>query len=146
MSVTDRHSNARTPRQGLVHSPPPPPSQPAQSGDLFSTSQYSSAHTPPVSPPLPPAGGEIDRIHQAMRAQAQEAETRRPDYLKRVKRSISEVEAPELEEERHAGVGIGITESPLKGRRLKLFQETSEESFEESLMAGGYGRYVRRQS
>ncbi|KAF4607120.1 hypothetical protein EYR38_001178 [Pleurotus pulmonarius] len=141
MSVTDRHSNARTPRQCLVHSPPPPPSQPAQSGDLFSTSQYSSAHTPPVSPPLPPAGGEIDRIHQAMRAQAQEAETRRPDYLKRVKRSISEVEAPELEEERHAGVGIGITESPLKGRRLKLFQETSEESFEESLMAGGYGRY-----
>lgn len=37
---------------------------------------------------------------------------------------------------------IGITESPMKGRRIKLFQETSEESFEESLMAGGYGRYV----
>lgn len=25
---------------------------------------------------------------------------------------------------------------------LKLFLETSDESFEESLMAGGYGRYV----
>ncbi|KAI5989747.1 hypothetical protein EDD15DRAFT_2283553 [Pisolithus albus] len=38
---------------------------------------------------------------------------------------------------------IGITDSPAKGRCLTLFQETSEESFEESLMAGGYGRYYQ---
>jgi hypothetical protein len=29
----------------------------------------------------------------------------------------------------------------MKGRRITLFQETSEESFEQSLMAGGYGKY-----
>jgi hypothetical protein len=37
--------------------------------------------------------------------------------------------------------GMGITVSPMKGRRITLFQETSEESFEQSLMAGGYGKY-----
>lgn len=44
--------------------------------------------------------------------------------------------------DRLSAANVGITDSPAKGRRLKLFQETSEESFEESLMAGGYGRYV----
>ena len=40
-------------------------------------------------------------------------------------------------------LGLGITETPIKGRRIELwgFQETSEESFEERLMAGGYGGY-----
>lgn len=80
-------------------------------------------------------------------AQVQEAESRRPEYLKRSKRSISEAdptvsEAVELEEREMGLPGVGITVSPNKGRRLKLFQETSEESFEESLMAGGYGLYV----
>ena len=39
--------------------------------------------------------------------------------------------------------GLGIAETPVKGRRIELwgFQETSEESFEERLMAGGYGGY-----
>jgi hypothetical protein len=39
--------------------------------------------------------------------------------------------------------GLGIAETPIKGRRIELwgFQETSEESFEELLMAGGYGGY-----
>jgi len=39
--------------------------------------------------------------------------------------------------------GLGIAETPIKGRRIELwgFQETSEESFEERLMAGGYGGY-----
>jgi hypothetical protein len=37
----------------------------------------------------------------------------------------------------------GIAETPIKGRRMELwgFQETSKESFEERLMAGGYGGY-----
>ena len=63
-------------------------------------------------------------------------EVHRPEYLKRAKRSFVEVDDVESES------GVGIAVSPNKGRRLKLFQETSEESFEESLMAGGYGRYV----
>ncbi|KAF9242369.1 hypothetical protein BU15DRAFT_44126, partial [Melanogaster broomeanus] len=61
-------------------------------------------------------------------------ESRRPEYFKRDiagnDRSLS-----------RATANIGIVDSPIKGRRITLFQETSDESFEESLMAGGYGRY-----
>ncbi|KAJ7102613.1 hypothetical protein B0H15DRAFT_815366 [Mycena belliarum] len=115
--------------------------------------------TPPVSPTIPPAmipavpplvapspmpGGELERIRQTMMqnqlAQYQEAEARRPDYLKRAKRPSSASDPPPADDEsRHPGVGI--MDSPHKGRRITLFQETSDESFEESLMAGGYGRY-----
>ncbi|RXW14590.1 hypothetical protein EST38_g11265 [Candolleomyces aberdarensis] len=83
-------------------------------------------------------GGEMERIRQAERenvlAFTREAEARRPDYLKRTKHDSN---AMDEDGERP----VGIMETPVKGRRLKLFQETSEESFEESLMAGGYGRY-----
>ncbi|KAG6919472.1 hypothetical protein DXG01_005731 [Tephrocybe rancida] len=96
--------------------------------------------SPPRSPSRPAAGGEMERIRQAMLqdrlAQYQDAEIRRPEYLKRAKRTHSEAETPVEDEPT-----VGIMETPVKGRRLKLFQETSEESFEESLMAGGYGRY-----
>jgi len=114
--------------------------------------------TPPASPPprapssviIAGAGGEMERIRQsAMQdklAHLHEAEKRRPEYLKRAKRTLSDADPGCLEEEgmreRDRALAVGIMESPHKGRRLKLFQETSEESFEESLMAGGYGRYV----
>jgi hypothetical protein len=93
----------------------------------------------------------MERIRQTMMqdrlAHYQETESRRPDYLRRMKRTLTEADPAALLEDESAherSVVVGITESPVKGRRLKLFQETSEESFEESLMAGGYGRYVRR--
>ena len=81
----------------------------------------------------------------------QEAESRRPDYMKRAKRTLDEADPSALDEDERTRqldreALVGITESPTKGRRLKLFQETSEESFEESLMAGGYGRYVRKKT
>jgi len=85
---------------------------------------------------------------QSKIAHFQEAESRRPEYLKRAKRSrlesdhlVNEGRVSEETEENEPGP-VGITATPNRGRRLKLFQETSEESFEESLMAGGYGRYV----
>jgi PHD-finger len=86
-----------------------------------------------------PAGGEITRIRAdeaaARAAQERLAEARRPDYLKRISRgdAQSSTDMP----------GLGIAETPVKGRRIELwgFQETSEESFEERLMAGGYGGY-----
>ena len=96
------------------------------------------------------AGGEMERLRQVMLenrlAQIKEAEHRRPDYLKREKRAVHNpdfevTEKPSQCENDRSGM-IGIVDSPNKGRRLTLFQETSEESFEESLMAGGYGRYV----
>lgn len=98
---------------------------------------------------IPPAGGEMARIRQTTMenrmALLREAEMRRPDYLKREKRvgpsadysGTDHATQPDFDK----SVTIGVTNSPNKGRRLKLFQETSEESFEESLMAGGYGRY-----
>jgi len=92
----------------------------------------------------------MERIHRAMiqdrLAHYQETESRRPDYLRRMKRTLVNADTAALLEDEGAQelAAIGIMESPVKGRRLKLFQETSEESFEESLMAGGYGRYVRR--
>ncbi|KAK2462116.1 hypothetical protein APHAL10511_006579 [Amanita phalloides] len=111
----------------------------------------------PSSSPLEPAaeifpshnGGEMERLRQAMLenrlAQIKDAEDRRPDYLKREKRAgmnggNGELDKSNQHENDRAGA-IGITDSPSKGRRLTLFQETSDESFEESLMAGGYGRY-----
>ncbi|KAF8168372.1 hypothetical protein B0H34DRAFT_761121 [Crassisporium funariophilum] len=117
----------------------------------------SSISTPPMSPAqqlnltaVPAVGGEMERIRRAMKedrlAQILEAEKRRPEYLKRTKRTLSEADPGALDDVDNARdedrvLAVGIMESPNKGRRLKLFQETSEESFEESLMAGGYGRY-----
>lgn len=116
-----------------------------------------NAQPGPPPPPMqdaaaPAPGGEMDRIRQSVlaerMAQSREAERRRPEYLKRTKRTLSEADPGYLEDEdslpdNDRALAVGIMESPHKGRRLKLFQETSEESFEESLMAGGYGRYVR---
>ncbi|KAG6890993.1 hypothetical protein C0992_011270 [Termitomyces sp. T32_za158] len=97
--------------------------------------------SPPKSPPRATAGG-AGIACQAMLpdrlVQYQDVESRRPEYLKRSKRTESDTDFT-IEEDKE--MSIGITESPMKGRRLKLFQETSDESFEESLMAGGYGRY-----
>lgn len=79
------------------------------------------------------------------------AESRRPDYFKRMRRVAPSSSAGD---DRASDLGgqdgsllwsssnLGVIESPVKGKRIALFQETSEESFEESLMAGGYGRYV----
>lgn len=116
----------------------------------FKNSQTQALQSSPTSPPpqisyrSPAAveGGELDRIRQAeieeRRLRQREANIRRPEYLKRAKRPLVEVDPTE-----ETSKTVGIVESPNKGRRLALFQETSEESFEESLMAGGYGRYVR---
>jgi hypothetical protein len=132
--------------------PSPPFENQLQLDDVFSSDPIaqSSTHTPPPLSPLLD-GGEIERIRQQMIrnkiAHFQESETRRPDYLKRSKRSLSESDplandGRSVQNGERTLPGVGITESPNKGRRLKLFQETSEESFEESLMAGGYGRFV----
>ncbi|KAI0283851.1 hypothetical protein BC826DRAFT_973571 [Russula brevipes] len=95
--------------------------------------------TSPHPPPARPAGGEIARIRadeaSARAAQERLTEARRPDYMKRIARGDGQDSADVP--------GLGIAETPIKGRRIELwgFQETSEESFEERLMAGGYGGY-----
>lgn len=72
-------------------------------------------------------------------------EARRPEYLKRTKRPLTDVDLDEFDDMDPSlelgGSNAGVTDSPVKGRRIALFQETSEESFEQSLLAGGYARY-----
>ncbi|KAF7797819.1 hypothetical protein EIP86_009025 [Pleurotus ostreatoroseus] len=76
-------------------------------------------------------------------ARLEEAEARRPDYFKRTKRpnSTPSPHANMPGNQENAYPGLGVIDSPVKGRRLALFQETSEESFEQSLLAGGYPLY-----
>lgn len=162
LSMADQTAKSRTPFRSKPqsytpeHHPTPmdvtsspPNAAPRRETDAAISSLTSTS--PPSMNSKSSAGGEIKRIQETtMQDQLgyfQEAENCRPDYLKRVKRALSEADPTALVEDettrqRDRETVVGITESPIKGRRLKLFQETSEESFEESLMAGGYGRYV----
>ncbi|KAF9455790.1 hypothetical protein BDZ94DRAFT_1230581 [Collybia nuda] len=170
LSIADKSAKSRTPGHSRPQSYTPElrptrddvfsPTPATRSGiSRHTLERPSSISTPPISPPPLQSdgqirghvvGGEIERIRQEMMqdrlTHVQEAESRRPDYLKRAKRTLSEADPTahadeEVLREQERAAAVGITESPNKGRRLKLFQETSEESFEESLMAGGYGRY-----
>ncbi|KAJ3551590.1 hypothetical protein NM688_g4616 [Phlebia brevispora] len=103
---------------------------------------------PPLTAPIPQRAvhSEMQRIRLQMAAdqaaRLEEAEARRPDYLKRTKRPTS---SPPHEgtsgDQENTRPSLGVVDSPVKGRRLALFQETSEESFEQSLLAGGYPLY-----
>lgn len=126
------------------------PDSPMPVDEFFSPGPSSSNHyLPSLQAPIPqrPVGGEIHRIRlQAAADQAarmHEAESRRPDYLKRTKRPLPDFDFDAFEpmEQDSNLPNLGVTESPMKGRRLTLFQETSEESFEQSLLAGGFPRY-----
>lgn len=159
LSIGDRNAKNKAVARSRPDSFSPDPRL-IQIDDVFSvpphtirTETSSTISTSPISPSRRPStqpGGEMERIRQAMLkdhiALVRDAENRRPEYLKRIKRSLSEADPTAILDDgaldRDRGAAVGIMESPHKGRRLKLFQETSEESFEESLMAGGYGRYV----
>lgn len=131
---------------------------------LFSSSRLDNVHTNDSTTGLPSQrvkdepGGEAARIQAQLienhLASTQAAESRRPDYFKRTKRLAPLTSAgangasPTSDSGGKDGTllwssaNMGVIDSPVKGKRIALFQETSEESFEESLMAGGYGRYV----
>ncbi|KAI0262476.1 hypothetical protein BC834DRAFT_389859 [Gloeopeniophorella convolvens] len=109
----------------------------------LSAEQNSSPRPPPSPTPIRTAGGEIARIRadeaSARATQQRLTEARRPEYLRRVSRADAASGGGSAD----TMPGLGIAETPVKGRRIELwgFQETSEESFEERLMAGGYGGY-----
>ncbi|KAI3615529.1 hypothetical protein WG66_011847 [Moniliophthora roreri] len=142
--------------------------------DFFSTSS-SSKGKEKAHAQQPQRQDDIERrmveqaALEARRGQHAAIEARRPEFFVREDRDrVSPVKRKSSPAS--ALGGVGIMDSPTKGRRiklfsessgpstakhylststpaiklfpdLKLFQETSEESFEESLMAGGYGRY-----
>src|ERR1700691_4201328 len=142
LSLGDRSSKSRP-----VSPPPQDSNNPVNVDDIFSVEPVASSSTARSGLSHASSGGEMERIRLQMvedgMAHFNETESRRPEYLMRTKRSLLDSDptvdpALDLEERESVLPGVGITVSPMKGRRLKLFQETSEESFEESLMAGGY--------
>lgn len=160
----DSHASERRLQHATELLTPQPKLSLANATSLFSpvritekrpASTQSEVPTPPPVVALPefvagetnrPPGGEIDRIraHASLLQQARETEleNRRPEYFKRLKRSADEP-LPSSEVEPGPS-STGILTSPVKGRRIQLFdafQETSEASFEESLMTNGYGMY-----
>jgi len=113
---------------------------PAFVNDAFS--QYNAQTQPPLVAPSPlrVLNGETSLLAGSHPSKIEETETHRPGYLERAQRTPSPLSTSLLLADRfsHIPVSLGVTETPSRGRRLKLFQETSEESFEESLMINGY--------
>ncbi|EJF55716.1 hypothetical protein DICSQDRAFT_164186, partial [Dichomitus squalens LYAD-421 SS1] len=140
LSATDRRSVKSQSKS------PMPISTDSPMADVFSATPRPST-PPPLATPVPKRalGGEMQRIHLQLAAdraeRLAEMEARRPEYLVREKRPRSEADIPTLDELDAANATLGVTETPMKGRRLQLFQATSEETFEQSLLAGGYPGY-----
>ncbi|KAH8103053.1 hypothetical protein BXZ70DRAFT_1063122 [Cristinia sonorae] len=135
----------------------PPDSSPMLVDDMFSpgSSAASTSKSTPLKAPLPrrPAGSEMSRIRLQFAAEKaahrDRSEVRRPDYLKRTKRPSADLEDgydtdDVLVLNGKSTANTGVLESPVKGRRIGQFQKTSEESFEESLLASGYTPYGDR--
>jgi hypothetical protein len=73
------------------------------------------------------SGGDVECIRQGQAAlediRLAESEKRRPDYLTRIKRARDAGDEEAAETERESALpGLGVTISPLRGRRLKLYQ------------------------
>ncbi|KAI9065520.1 hypothetical protein FKP32DRAFT_1590463, partial [Trametes sanguinea] len=142
----DRSSERRATKSKSRSPMPPAVDDPAMVvDDVFSVARASTP--PPLVTPVPQRvlSTDIHRIHlQAAADHAErlsEKEARRPEYLMRGKRPHLHDEIPTFDELDAASAVLGVTESPIKGRRLQLFQATSEETFEQSLLAGGYPAY-----
>jgi hypothetical protein len=114
-------------------------SQP-RSADVSANSYSTSRSLTPTYKPFTP---EVDsrhsgEIHERV-SQPEVVESRRPEYFKRARRGSLPFER--FDDGEHVMPGLDIAVSPMKGRRLQLFQETSEESFEQSLMVSGFTKY-----
>ncbi|KZT08933.1 uncharacterized protein LAESUDRAFT_723229 [Laetiporus sulphureus 93-53] len=122
-------------------------STPGCGDDLFSPDSSSPKSPPLLSAPIPQRaiGGEVQRMRLQLAtdqvARSYEKEARRPDYLVRRPRSPHDQPNGDSLDADDQVPGFGVTVSPVKGRRIQLFQETSEETFEQSLLAGGYPGY-----
>ena len=128
-----------TPRKSPQLPPSPVPSlNPVFVNDVFS--QY-IIQTELIAPsPLRVLKSETSLLTDPHLSKIEEIELYRPDCLKRAQRTPSPLVNSSLPDDpfSHVPISLGVTETPARGRRLKLFQETSEESFERSLMVNGY--------
>ena len=108
--------------------------------DVFSQCIAQSQPLLVAPSPLRVLNVETNLLSNSHLPKTEEIELHRPDYLKRTQRTPSPLSTSSLlgDPFSHVPISLGVTETPARGRRLKLFQETSEESFEESLMVNGY--------
>ncbi|KAH8101621.1 scaffold protein Nfu/NifU N terminal-domain-containing protein [Cristinia sonorae] len=149
-----QHTPSHTRSQSHLSSPD---LSPMLVDDVFSPgpSAASTSKSTPLKAPVPtrPAGSEMSRIRLQLAAEKAAhrdwSEARRSDYLKQTKRPSADLEDgydtdDALVLDGKSTANMGVLESPVKGRRIGLFQETSEESFEESLLASGYTPYGDR--
>jgi len=129
-----------TPKTATPQKSPQASSSPVFVNDVFS--QYNAQTQPPIITPSPlrVLNSEANLLANPHPLKTEETELHRPDCLKRSQRTPSPLTNPPLlgGPYPHVPMSLGVIETPARGRRLKLFQETSEESFEESLMINGY--------
>ena len=132
-------TKATTPQKSSQLSPSPVSLlDPAFMNGIFPQTQ-----PPPIDPSLLRVlNNETNPLTTSHPSKSEETELHRPYYLERVQRTPSPLAHSSLlgDPFSHVPLSLGVTETPARGRRLKLFQETSEESFEESLMINGYAR------
>lgn len=118
------------------------PTNPTYSDSVLS--QYNPRSQPPLTVPSPVRvlNGEAGLLADPNLSKIAGTEFRRRDYSQRTQQSsppiITNSSLPGDQSGPRFSLRLGIAETPVRGRRLKLFQETSEESFEESLMIHGY--------
>ena len=112
---------------------------PVLSADVFSEYDVRS-QSPLIAPsPLRVLNGETNLLAHQDLSKIEESDLHRPSYFRRDQRTPYPVDSSLLGDSfSHLPVSLGVTETPARGRRLTIFQETSEESFEESLMINGY--------
>ena len=132
-----------TPQKSLQPSPYPASLfDPTFMNGVFS--QYPKTQPPLIAPsPLRVLNNESTPLANSHPSKSEETELHRPYYVERIQRTPSPLANSSLlgDPFSHVPISLGVTETPARGRRLKLFQETSEESFEESLMINGYAHW-----
>jgi hypothetical protein len=125
--------------QNHLQSSPAPSLIPVFTTDVFS--EYGTRSQPPLITPSPlrTLHSETNLLADQDLPKIEEPGLHRPGYLQRGQRTPSPLPNQLLGDSlSHFSVSLGVTETPARGRRLKIFQETSEESFEKSLMIHGY--------
>lgn len=110
---------------------------------VFVTGAFSGCHVqsqPPLTAPshLRALNSETNLLADQDSSKIEESELHRPGYLQPGQRTPPPHTNSLLGDSSHFPKSLGVTETPARGRRLLIFQETSEESFEESLMMHGY--------
>ena len=130
----------RSPKVSALQSAPVSSLNPVFATNVFPEYDALPQLPPLIAPsPLRALNGETSVLADQDPSTIGESELHHPGYLQHGQRTPSPPANSLLgNSSPHFSVPLDVTETPARGRRLKIFQETSEESFEESLMIHGY--------